>query len=130
MDGFHETSAKDLFKGKIKSKELGVINIDNSTGPGTHFTCYFNAPDRDFVYYFDSYGMPSPTNIEKYLLTSGKPLAFNNSQIQPIVSVTCGYYCIYVLKELNKGREFIDVLQEFTNDPDENEQMIQKHFNL
>lgn len=130
LKGHTETKAKDLYKGKIKKRELGVINMDDSDGPGTHFVAYFNSPDRDFVLYFDTYGVAPPENIKQYLLTSGKQIAYNNSQIQPIASVTCGFYCIYVLRELDKGREFVDVLNDFTHDTDENEQMIQRHFNL
>ena len=46
VKGFKGCKAKDEFSGKIKKLECGVINLDNSTGPGTHFTCYYNSPNQ------------------------------------------------------------------------------------
>ncbi|HRP36661.1 MAG TPA: hypothetical protein PLS50_02520 [Candidatus Dojkabacteria bacterium] len=130
MPGFKETSPRDYYKGKIKDIELGVINMDKSTGPGTHFIAYFNSPDRDKVIYYDSYAVLPPKEIQRYLHSNGKVIAYNSTQHQPIASVTCGYYCIYVLKELSNGRPYAEVLDDFSYSPEENEQMIQQYFNL
>jgi len=129
FDGFRPCSAKDTYKGKIKELESSVVNIDDSDGPGTHFSCYFNSPNSDYVYYFDSYGVLPPKQTEKYLKTSGKPIQYNSSQFQPIASILCGYYCIYVLKELYNGTSFYDVLTKFDlNDPSKNDQFIKLQF--
>jgi hypothetical protein len=128
--GFRETVAKDQYMGTIKDRELGVINMDDSGGPGTHFVCYFNSPDDEHVYYYDSYGAVPPENIEEYLKSSGKSIAYNTTQHQPINSSLCGYYCIKVLKELSQGKEFVDVLDNFSYDPNENEVSIMKEFNV
>lgn len=131
IPGFKGTLAKDMFKGKIKPLESGVINLDDSTGPGTHFACYFNSPGSRFVDYFDSYGAVPPKNIEKYLKGSGKPIGWNTSQYQPIVSVLCGYYCIYFIKERSKGTPMFDIMNRFSPvDFDKNDEMMITHFNL
>lgn len=130
MPGFVETGPRDYYKGKIKNTELGVVNMDLSTGPGTHFVAYFNSPDRDKVIYYDSYAVLPPQEIQKYLHSSGKVIAYNSTQHQPIASVLCGYYCIKVLRELSQGKPYLEVLDEFSYDPEENEQMIIDEFNL
>lgn len=119
-----------MFSGKIKPTACGVVNMDLSTGPGTHFTCYFNHPKDKFVYYFDSYGTVPPILVENYLKTSGKIISYNTSQLQPIASVLCGYYCIYVIQRLARGDSFNDVLLSFSYDPDDNDDMMKKVFNL
>jgi len=130
LKGFMETEAKDTYKGKIKSTALGVINMDNSNGPGTHFTCFFNHPNKEYVYYYDSYGIVPPTLIKKFLLSSGKIIAYNTTQFQPINSSLCGYYCIYVLHKLAQGHSFNDTLLLFSYDTIKNDNMIMNFFKL
>jgi len=129
--GFKGTLPKDMFKGKIKPFESGVVNMDDSTGPGSHFVCYYNNQRDKTVIYFDSYGVQPPANIEKYLKTSGKLISYNTTQYQPIASVLCGYYCIYVISELWKGHSFYDTLAKLdVNDPEKNDAFMRRYFNL
>ena len=130
MKGFLPTRGRDQYTSKIKPKSLGVINMDMQSGPGTHFVCFFNSPNDETVNYYDSYGVVPPAETVSFLKSSGKPIAYNPTQHQEIGATTCGYFCIYVLKELNKGRKFHDVLLDFSYDPEENERMIHKKFNL
>lgn len=120
-----------MFKGSVKALESAVINLDDSTGPGTHFSCYYNDPQGKHIEYFDSYGAVPPKNIEKYLRTSGKKIAWNTSQYQPIDSVLCGFYCIYFIQERAKGNTMFEVLSKFDiNDPEANDMFIREYFNL
>ena len=130
LPGFVDTKGRDQYKGKIKPTACGVVNMDVSTGPGTHFTCFHSAPDREHISYFDSYGAVPPEEIQKYLLSSGKTIAWNTTQYQEIGSSLCGYYCIKVLRELAKGKSFNDVLMEFSYNPEENENTLIKEFHL
>lgn len=123
---FKGTFPKDQFKGKIKPHEYGVINLDDSTGSGTHFTAYANIPNSQFVYYFDSYGVVPSTNIEKYLKSSGKIIAYSNAQIQDIGSVICGYYCILFIMSMAKGIQFHDFLSQFGDNYKKNDEMVKK----
>lgn len=126
IKGFKGVSAKDEFSGPISPLEYGVINIDDSTGPGTHFTAYANRPGDDHVYYYDSYGVVCPKNIEKYLKTSGKPIAYNNSQHQLIDSVICGFYCCMFIVYMSKGSSFYDFLSLFTDNHIANDNLVKK----
>jgi hypothetical protein len=108
--GFQGVFSKDELPEQIKSEENGIINLASSRDEGTHWVCYYNHPRLEYVLYFDSYGLPPPIEIEKYLKTSKKEIQYNTGEIQKLNTVLCGVYCVYIIKELNKGREYYDVL--------------------
>lgn len=104
---------------------MGIVNLDNIGGFGTHWVAYYNAPGHKYVYYFDSFGLPPPEEVKKYLKTSKKQIQFNTSEIQQVDSIMCGYYCIYVLKALERGDSFYDAVYSFDPFPSqENEDKI------
>ena len=93
---------------QIKNKECGIINLDDHIGDGTHWVCYRNI-DR-FCEYFDSFGLPMPIEVKKYVKTSGKRLVYSSDEIQERDSVLCGYWCLYYLLERQKGRSILDTI--------------------
>ena len=54
--------------------------------------------------------MQPPKEVIKYL---GNGINYNTDKIQPIGEVICGHLCLYVLKELNEGKEFQNILNKF-----------------
>ena len=50
---------------------------------------------------------------EKLLNIWGGGINYNTDQIQPRGEVFCGHLCLYVLKELNEGRDFQSILKKF-----------------
>ena len=92
-----------------KQKKVFIVNIDEDENAGTHWVLC-SLLDPTTAIYYDSYAFPPPSHIEEFLLKSRKHVIRNNVQHQDIKSVTCGYFCIYVAKELIKGRKFIDIL--------------------
>jgi hypothetical protein len=107
---FSGVFSKNQLPNKIQDNENGVINLADSDNPGTHWVCYYNRSDLDYVLYFDSYGLPPPAEVESYLKSSRKQVQYNTSEIQTLDTVLCGVYCIYVIKELDKGRNYYDIL--------------------
>ncbi len=95
-------------QGYITKKECGIVNLDDHIGPGTHWVCYRNI-DR-FCEYFDSFGLPMPIEVKKYMKTSGKRLVYSTDEIQERDSVLCGYWCLYYLLERQKGRSILDTI--------------------
>lgn len=69
---FRGVFSSDLLPNKMKNKESGIINLQTSLEPGSHWICYYNNTDNKYVEYFDSYGLPSSEKIKSYLKTSGK----------------------------------------------------------
>ena len=62
----------------------GIINLDSTNGPGTHWACYVD------YFYFYSFGLPPPENI---LFIK----RYNTSQYQKKkkISVLCDYFCLF-----------------------------------
>ena len=101
-------AVKDLKIKKPNKKECGIVNLDKIGGPGTHWVAWYkNGKDKT---YFDSYGIQPPKEIIKYL---GKGINYNTDQLQPRGEVFCGHLCLYVLKELNEGVDFQNILNKF-----------------
>lgn len=91
-------------------KSSCVLNLDKSTGGGTHWTCFSS---YDEVVYFDPFGLDPPEGVKDLLKqVSDRPL-YNSTRIQPLNSVLCGLYCMYFLLEVNNGKKPLDVIMRF-----------------
>ena len=104
------------FRGVFMSNELpkrphkhecGVVNLESSEKLGTHWVCYWKNGDQS--YFFDAFGGNPPRELIEYLVH----LDCNTIRIQNFNEVTCGYYCVAVLKMLSDGRKFQDILNSF-----------------
>ena len=95
----------DEVKGKAKVNECGIINLDKSTGVGTHYVCYFKHGNNKI--YFDSFGIKPPNEIINNLKS---PILYQTFRIQKLKDTNCGRYCLYVLYRLNKGNDFKDII--------------------
>ncbi len=116
----------------INDHEASIVNLDSESGDGTHWTLIYNDPkNTKDAYYFDSYGVAPPTEVEKYLRTSGKKIQYNTSQLQNIVSSMCGYFCVFVARELSKGRTFYECIYHLNQiDPSKNDMFLQHYFKI
>ena len=98
----------DTIPDKPNNKECGIVNLDKSGGPGTHWVAWFKNGKNKI--YFDSYGIQPPKEVIEYL---GKGIGYNTDQVQPMEEVFCWHLCLYVLKELNDGVDFQSILNNF-----------------
>ena len=114
--------AKQIFKGvlsrdqllsKVKYPSAYVVNTKPISHPGEHwFAIYYNE-DKEATF-FDSYGQhPSYYKMVPYLNKTSVSWTFNNTQIQGILSSTCGYYCIYFILLMSRGLCLEDIVKEF-----------------
>lgn len=82
--------------------ECGIVNLDSSSGPGTHWVAYYK--NDKHIEYFDSFGnLQPPTEIINYL---GKKIKYNYTKYQDYDSVNCGHLCLKFLYDcvtLNKN---------------------------
>ena len=106
---FRGVFSRDRLPDEINHKEVGIVNLDTHTGPGTHWVCYRNI-DNHLCEYFDSFGLIMPDEIQSYLRTSGEKLIYSSDEIQERDSVLCGYWCLYYLLERQRGRSILDVI--------------------
>ena len=81
----------------------------------------------EFCIYFDSFAVSPPFEIENRLRIKGKDTIYNSYRIQHLNSIMCGYFCIYFIEQLEKQRQFIDILADFSNtDLSMNDKIISK----
>lgn len=75
--------------------ECGIMNLDSSKNPGTHWVAY--AKVNDYIEYFDSYGnLKPPKELVRYL---GHKIHYNCSNIQGDNTYNCGHLCINFLNK-------------------------------
>ena len=105
LKNFRGVFMRDEIKKLIpKKQECGILNLNTSKQPGSHWVCWYKNGDKK--YYFDSYGVIPPTEIVNYLKS---PIIRNTTQLQSFSQTNCGQYCLYVLDRLCKGDNFINI---------------------
>jgi len=95
-----------------------IINVDNSTLPGSHWTALVIRGNN--AYYFDSFGrlydnasFPTEYTVSLQRLCLGKKVLFQDKVLQGFHSNTCGEYCIYLIKQLEKHIKFSEIFRDF-----------------
>jgi hypothetical protein len=92
----------ELPVGGPKHRESGVVNLDRSSGGGTHWVAYDK--EGDTVAYYDSLGnLKPPTEVSSYF--KGYKLRYNRERDQSLDTITCGQLCLLFL--LKQARERI-----------------------
>ena len=121
---FRGIFSRDNLPQKIK-KEIGIINLDDMQGPGTHWVCYRNLDS--VVEYFDPFGLIMPNEALKYFKSAEKHIVYSLDEIQNRNTVLCGYWCLYYLFERQNGKSILDVIHNphFDND---NSDFIKAYF--
>ena len=110
IENFKGVFMRDELKSNAaKSDECLILNLDDSTNDGTHWTCLFIK--HGICYYFDSFGFPPPNEVYQYWKKFADK-SYNTFKIQRPDQVICGHYCIYVLYKLSNAFKFYDVLDE------------------
>lgn len=83
--------------------ECGILNLDSSKNPGSHWVAY--AKYYDYIEYFDSYGnLKPPIEFVNYV---GSNIHYNIENIQKDHPYNCGHLCLKFLKKFwsNKNLE-------------------------
>ena len=81
-----------------------IINMDNSTGIGTHWTAFLINKNKGI--YFDSFGCFPPQNVIDFVKQkSNIRFGYNNFIMQDLESEKCGFYCIAFLLFLNQSNK-------------------------
>ena len=94
-----------------------VINLDKKNGEGTHWVLVFNVFNN--VVYFDSFACHPSDIITGFMKRAKgskgkkKTIFYNTVQIQNPESVNCGFFVVFVAKELLKRKSIVNVLANF-----------------
>lgn len=74
--------------------EAAFVNLDKSSGDGTHWVCYRKR--GNLVLYYDSFGdLPPSDELVKYL--KGCTIKFNYERQQNFQEFNCGHLCLRFL---------------------------------
>ena len=76
---------------KLPRKGCFILNLDEASDPGTHWTAVYNDE------YYDSFGLSPPNEISR------KIKLYNNVQHQMIDSKLCGLYAAFYIYARNQG---------------------------
>lgn len=119
-------------KPKIKKNKFYIFNNDDKDNSGTHWVAAFTSPKATI--FFDPFGLPPSEEILKFLKTSkAEKHIYSSSQLQNIRSSLCGYYVLYFIYKMYKGKSLYDFLMndKFSNDNTlTNDQFIRKIFKI
>lgn len=87
-----------------------VVNLDKSTGPGTHWCAIFF--NKGKMYYFDSFGRPpSSKYLRKWFRNFVSKVYFNKIKHQDIMSTRCGGFCCWLIFEMSCGSSFSQLVK-------------------
>ena len=110
-----------------------IINVDASDLPGSHWTALVVRGNN--VYYFDSFGrlydnFSFPNNYISYLsqICNGKKVTYQKNVLQDFHSNTCGEYCVYFIKQMEKNVIFSSIFRDFNENLKRNDVKILKLF--
>jgi len=98
---------RDTLPKKPKRNECAIMNLDDTSGDRTHWVAWFKRGDKKW--YFDSFGLPPPTELNDYL----SDLFYPTEQIQPRQEIICCHHCLFVLKEMQKGKGLREIINNF-----------------
>ena len=86
LQGFRGVFLRDTLPTK-KLNECGILNLDLSSGDGTHWQMWFKKGKDKF--YFDSYGVQPPSELITYLKS---PIFYNSERVQQNVEMFCVHF--------------------------------------
>lgn len=93
---------RDQLPTRKRKIECGILNLDDSNGPGTHWVAYYKYNNN--AYYFDSFGnLPPPLELIKYL-GNNTSIYYNYKKYQSFDSVICGQLSLKFL--CNQSEKF------------------------
>ena len=108
---------------------LFIFNLEPSYMSGSHWVAIY--VKNGIINYFDSFGMPPFQEIVNHAKRTNMTLVHQSDQIQNLLTTTCGYFCLYFLNEMSKGRSYYDSLKVFnSHNTMENEKYIENYFKI
>lgn len=123
--------AVDELTGLKASPGNYIINMDDSTGPGTHWVALYSGPKQRYTIYFDPFGETADPRTIKFMKRMKGKKAIGFEEIaQDSNATSCGYWCLFFLNEMKKGVRPEQFLSRIINtDKQVNEEMLEDYFN-
>ena len=87
--------------------------------------------ENGIINYFDSLACLLFKKYVNHAKRTNMTLLHQSDQIQNLLTTTCGYFCLYFLNEMSKGRSYYDLLKVFnSHNTMENEKYIENYFKI
>ena len=126
---FRGVISRDQIENVINKTGYYIVNLNDSTQPGSHWVVIHVRPGAKPLEYFDSFGMNAPNEVVELTDTLGVKYIYNSTQYQDLNSVLCGYWCLYFVNESRKGKAYYDIIKPFSfTDTQFNERLIVEYF--
>ena len=111
---FRSVTARGRLPQSVKKlPSVYVINTDYYFQKGKHWV--FIAFFSKYTLFFDSFGInPIYYNFPQIVKRAGAPLILNTLSLQSQSSSACGYYCIYFIYFLSRGKTLNEILGHFS----------------
>ena len=105
------------------TKSIGIVyNLDPHYKSGSHWVANYIDLAGHTCYYFDSYGMKPPPQIEtfmKWLVTQDPQMKLqSNARRLQYSNTECGMYCIYMIIRMLEGDQFLQITRRKPKDAD------------
>lgn len=98
------------------------MNLDPSDLPGSHWCAVYFDKGLGSEYY-DPLGFPP--QCEAYLRRNAPDgVVYNDHQIQDVLSISCGEFCIDFVKRRLAGESFCEILSSYSRIPLFNDWMV------
>jgi hypothetical protein len=113
---------------RFNDRRVWILNMeDSNAGQGSHWVV-LSFLNPDYGIYFDSYAIHPPKSILDFMKRHRDKNVMNEGAIQSLKSTACGWYTIYIIDMLLKGRKYLDILEDFTDDSTKNEDVLYNYF--
>lgn len=115
-------------------QNFGIINLDDSSNRGTHWTAFFIDTKKRTVVYFDPYGFNPPEEFVDFSnnVLQGYKRLFSVIQFQADLTATCGWWCIFFIEQMHLIKSQYDLIKFFekflNSDPNANEVLLKRYF--
>jgi hypothetical protein len=111
-----------------------LVNTDNSNNKGEQWLLFFKQDDitiffDSLAYTLDAYNT-CVTNAFLHFSKNSKESKYNTKRLQYSDSSLCGVYCIYVARELCKGKTINMIEESFTQDLIQNDKKLKAWFKV
>ena len=101
IEHFRGVYMRDRLPSKCLNKECGILNLDSSINPGSHWTAYYRT-SKNNNFYFDSLGnLAPPKELIQYL--NCENVQYNTITYQSPSQTSCGYWCLLWLKYITNN---------------------------
>jgi hypothetical protein len=118
--------SKDQIPKKFKDGNYIINMQDHNKGENSHWISCVNSKGNKANIYFDSFGVIPPKEVEDAMSKQG--FYFSVKQVQGYNSSNCGWHCIHVLKLLQDGYNFNDIINSFGKNKKENDKILENYF--